>query len=112
MTITGDVPAIIPKLQLSTDDWEERLGSQFRALRIRAQLDQATLADRAAVSLGSVKNLEQGRGSSLRTIICVAIALDRGEWLESLAPAISVSPIDLLRSRRTPRSRVYRSRKK
>jgi transcriptional regulator with XRE-family HTH domain len=98
--------------QLSTAEWEALLGRQFRSLRLRAELDQVTLAGRAAVSLGALKNLESGGGSSLKTVVRVAIALDCAHWLRTLSPPISVSPIEILRSGREPRRRVYRARRK
>ena len=50
-------------------------------------------------------------GSTLKTIVRVARALDREAWLLGLAPRPTVSPIDVLRSSRTsPRRRVYRAR--
>ena len=95
----------------STDDWEAAIGEQFRTLRLGRNLDQAQLAELAGVSLGSVKGLEQGRGSTLKTIVRVARALDREDWLRGLAPRPTMSPIDVLRSSRTePRRRVYRAR--
>lgn len=95
----------------STDDWEAEIGEQFRTLRLSRNLDQAQLAELAGVSLGSVKGLEQGRGSTLKTIVRLARALDREDWLRGLAPRPTVSPIDVLRSSRTePRRRVYRAR--
>ncbi len=96
-----------------TDEWEAYLGEQCRAMRIRADLEQAELATRASVSLGALKNLEGGKGSSLKTLIKVARALGRTDWLEALAPKITVSPMQLLRSRAktTPRLKVYRPRK-
>jgi transcriptional regulator with XRE-family HTH domain len=97
--------------QLSTDEWETRVGVQFRALRLRANLDQGALAELAGVSLGAVKHLEQGKGSSLKTLVRLSLALGHESWLESLSPAISISPIDVLRSRGPQRVRVYRPRK-
>ena len=94
----------------STAEIEAQLGEQVRALRIAAGLDQAQLASRAGLSIGSVKNLEQGNGSSLRSVVRVVRALDRDDWLTALAPRVGVSPIDVLRSRRAPRKRVYRQR--
>lgn len=95
----------------STDDWEATIGEQFRSLRLARNLDQAQLAELAGVSLGSVKGLEQGRGSTLKTIVRLARALGRDDWLRSIAPRPTVSPIDVLRSSRTePRRRVYRTR--
>ena len=95
---------------LSTDEWEGRVGAQFRAARISAGLDQSALAARAGTSLGAVKNLENGRGSTLKTIVHVARALGLTGWLETIAPPITVSPIALLRSGTPARSRVYGAR--
>ena len=95
----------------STEEWEAAIGEQFRSLRLARGLDQAQLATLAGVSLGSVKSLEQGRGSTLKTIVRLARALDREDWLRGLATRPTVSPIDVLRSSRTqPRRRVYRAR--
>jgi transcriptional regulator with XRE-family HTH domain len=98
--------------QLSTEDWEVRVGSQFRAVRLAAGLDQLGLAEQADVSIGALRNLERGTGSSLRTIIRVARTLNRESWLDGIAPLPTVSPIEVLRSARTPRSRVYRPRRR
>lgn len=98
------------EVDVTTDDIEASLGEQFRALRIAAGLDQAQLADRAGISLGAVKNLEQGRGSTLRSVVRVARALGRDDWFTALAPRVTVSPIDILRNQREPRQRVYRAR--
>lgn len=101
----------IASRQRSSGEWELALGEQVRALRIARAHDQAQLALLAGVSLGAIKNLEQGRGSTLKTVVRVARALDRHEWLAGLAPQSTVSPIDVLRSSRvTPRRRVYRPR--
>ena len=97
--------------QSSTEDWEGLVGEQIRSLRIAKGLDQSQLAELAGVSLGTVKGIEQGRGSTLRSLIRLTRALDREEWLRGLAPRPTVSPIDVLRSSRTePRRRVYRAR--
>jgi len=97
----------------TTGEWEAVIGAEVRAARISANLDQAELAQRADVSLGAVRNLEAGRGSTLRTLVRVVRALGRAEWLEALAPPITVSPLAMLSSRRPatlPRQRVSRHR--
>jgi len=106
--------AILITHNMSTEDWENYLGEQFRAMRIRANLEQVDLARRAGISIGALKNLEGGKGSSLKSLIKVARALGRTDWLEALAPRISVSPMQMLkaRTRDTPRQKVYRPRKK
>jgi transcriptional regulator with XRE-family HTH domain len=95
---------------LPPDEWEERIGQQVRAARISAGIEQAELAVAAGISVGAVRNLERGRGSTVRTLVRTVHALDRDDWLESLAPQSSVSPLDLIRSVSRPRSRVYRAR--
>jgi transcriptional regulator with XRE-family HTH domain len=83
---------------LTTAEWEKRLGADIRRLRIEKGLTQAHLAERANVSLSTIRYLEAGRGSSLATLIHVAKVLDRTQWLASLAPVEpSVSPLALLR---------------
>jgi transcriptional regulator with XRE-family HTH domain len=95
------------------DQWEAILGDQVRRVRIAQSLDQARLAELADVSVGAVSNLERGKGSSLRTLIGVLRALGRTDWIESLGPAVGVSPIQLLRSKqKTPQPRVRASRKR
>lgn len=95
-----------------TDDWEAYLGEQFRKLRIRAEFDQQQLAERAGISAGALKNLESGKGSSLKTLVKVCRALGRTDWLQALAPRIAVSPLQMLRaSKGRERQRVYRARK-
>jgi transcriptional regulator with XRE-family HTH domain len=96
----------------SVAEWEFRLGEQFRSLRVANRLEQRELAERAGVSLGAVRNLETGKGSTTKTIIRVARALDRTDWLVALAPPIAVSPLALLRAKTPAPRRVYTSRKK
>jgi transcriptional regulator with XRE-family HTH domain len=76
------------------------VGAQVRDLRLRQNLRQADLARLANVSLSAVQNLEHGAGSSLKTLVQVARALGRADWLESLAPPRTISPMQLLHERR------------
>jgi transcriptional regulator with XRE-family HTH domain len=99
----------IERRSSTVQEWEARLGAQVRAIRIAADLDQVTLAERADLSVGAIKNLEAGKGSSLGTLIRVLRALDRTDWLESLAPPITVSPLHMLAAKRAtaaPRRRA------
>ncbi len=97
----------------TVEQWEVVIGEQIRQIRISQDLDQAELADLADVSVGAVSNLERGRGSSLRTLVSVLRALGRTDWIESLAPAVGVSPMHMLRSKqKMPKPRVRASRKR
>jgi transcriptional regulator with XRE-family HTH domain len=95
---------------LSSADWEQRVGEQLRRIRLEAGLDQEQLSARADVSIGALRNLERGNGSTMKTLVRVARALGREDWLGGIAPAVSVSPIDVFKKGRQPRSRVYRPR--
>ncbi len=82
----------------TVEEWEEQFGAAVRRLRHARRLTQAELAQRANVSLSALKNLERGRGSSLSSVVRVARALGRTEWLDSFAPAESAfSPMEMLR---------------
>ena len=82
----------------TSDEWEATLGADIRRLRVARRYTQNELAERANVSLSALKNLEAGRGSSLATVVRVARALERTEWLSSFAPAEPrFSPMELLR---------------
>lgn len=88
--------------QLTTEEWEQRIGSQVRSARISAELSQAELARRANLSETSVRTLEQGAGSTLKTLVAIARVLGRTPWLEELDPQpAGPSPIELLRQSRS-----------
>ena len=84
----------------TTQDLERELGGQFRSLRLAQDVDQKTLAREADVGLSALKNLESGRGTSLKTVIRVARALGQEEWLRTFYPEPDVSPMELLRAQR------------
>jgi transcriptional regulator with XRE-family HTH domain len=89
--------------------FEAELGRQIRTLRLQQDLNQAQVAERAGIALNAVKNLESGRGATLRTLTRTLRVLNRTEWLGTLAPAVSISPIQMLRTKR-PRQRASRKK--
>jgi transcriptional regulator with XRE-family HTH domain len=98
------------ELSMTTSEWEKRLGVDVRRLRVARGLTQVDLAQRANVSISTIRYLEAGRGSSLATLIRVAKVLERSAWLASFAPvAPSVSPMELLRDQNR-RAAAERSR--
>ena len=104
---------MVERNYLTIEEWETRLGHQVRNARVASGLDQAQLASMANVSLATLSNLERGKGSSLKTVIAVVRALGRTDWLENLAPEVTVSPMQMLRAKqRVPRVPVrVRSRR-
>ena len=93
----------------TSDEWETELGSQIRALRLRKNLDQQQLADQAGIALNAVKNLEGGKGSTLRSLIKALRVLNRIDWLRALAPPVSISPVQMLKAK-APRQRASHKR--
>lgn len=94
----------------SVADWEAQLGRQIRAIRLRRNLDQRQLAERAGIALNAVKNLESGKGSTVHSLAQALRVLDKLDWLRALAPVVSISPVQMLKAK-APRQRASRKRK-
>lgn len=97
---------------ISIMEYLTKIADQVRSLRIDQELDQAGLAALANVSVGAIKNLESGKGSSLTTLIAVVTALGRADWLESLNPQSDFDPLAMLKAKlkEKPRQRVHKPR--
>ena len=83
----------------TVEEWGAELGEQMRALRLRANLDQISLSERAGIGLTAIKNLESGKGATLKTLIKALRVLDRADWLGTLAPPVSISPLRMLKAK-------------
>lgn len=86
-------------------EMEVTLGERLKTLRIHRNLDQKSLAERAGISVRTLRNLEAGGGSSLRTLIEVVRVLGRASWFETIAPIPSINPLMLTRTA-APRQRA------
>jgi transcriptional regulator with XRE-family HTH domain len=82
--------------RFTPDEWLVRIGAQIRALRLRKNIDQETLAERAAISISALRNLEAGQGATLSTLIKTLRSLERTDWLDMLAPTVSISPLQAI----------------
>ena len=91
------------------EEMEAALGASLKALRLDLNIDQQTVAARAGISVGALKNLENGRGSTVKTLVSVLRALDRADWLATIAPVASVNPLTHTASA-TPRQRAGTAR--
>lgn len=85
------------------------IGENIRALRLQKNLTQQFLAERSGVSLSALRHLESGQGANLGTLIRVARALDRQEWLQALAPQVTINPLHMTPTF-TARRRARRSK--
>jgi transcriptional regulator with XRE-family HTH domain len=77
---------------------EMLLGERLKALRRNQNIDQKTLAERAGLSVGTLKNLENGVGSTTRTLLSVLRALGREECLSTIAPIATINPLNTPRA--------------
>lgn len=97
--------------QRTAAEIEMEIGERLKTLRIHRNLDQATLSARAGISVRTLRNLESGSGSSLRTLIQVVRALGREGWFETIAPVPTINPLMLTRTA-SPRQRASKPRAK
>jgi transcriptional regulator with XRE-family HTH domain len=97
------------KNAIETKDWEATLGQQLRDQRLRMNIDQLQLAKQAGVALNAVKNLESGKGATLSSLVKVLRALGRVDWLGTLAPPVSISPMQVLKTKKA-RQRAFKAR--
>ncbi len=91
----------------NTEELQAELGLQLRDLRLRRDLDQRQLAEQAGVALNVVKHLEYGAEVKVSSFIKVLRALGRADWLSTLAPAVSISPLHMLHEK-PKRQRAFR----
>ena len=85
----------------TTSEWEADLGRQIRTYRLRINKSQVDLAESAGVGLSALKNLESGKGATLKTPIKVIRALGRTDWLRALEPPVSISPLQMAKFKRS-----------
>jgi transcriptional regulator with XRE-family HTH domain len=84
---------------LTPREWEAELGRQARDIRLRQDIDQQRLSEQAGVALNVVKRLESGKGVTVLSLIKILRALGRVDWIRTLAPVVSVSPMQILRAK-------------
>lgn len=94
----------------TTAELEALLGENIQNLRLQRNIDQANLALQAGVSRGALQKLEGGSGSTVKTLVKVLRALNRDDWINSLAPLVPINPLDIVRHSKG-RQRATGSRK-
>ncbi len=81
------------------------IGDRIRSLRLRRNLTQQQVADKAALSLNAIKSLESGKGKLL-TLIAVLRELGALDALDNFIPMPAVSPMQLARQQGKKRQRA------
>ncbi|MGD2069846.1 MAG: helix-turn-helix transcriptional regulator [Gemmatimonadota bacterium] len=78
----------------------EALGRRLAALRAAAGLNQAEVAERAALDRTTVSRAERGDNPTLLTVVRLLRVYGRLPALDAFIPEPGVSPMALVRSRR------------
>lgn len=91
------------------EELEEALGEGIKALRLQNNIDRSSLCARAGISENALRNLEGGKGTTLKTLIRVVKALRRESWLQQIAPQTSINPLHMVRDQK-PRQRARRKK--
>ena len=86
------------------------IGEGIRNLRLQKNLTQPTLAAQAGVSMTALRHLESGEGANLFTFIRIIRALNKQEWLQALAPRVTINPLHMPSSYAT-RQRARRKKR-
>ena len=88
---------------------ETALGESLKALRLQKNLSRQLLSERAGISENALRNLEGGKGTTLKTFVRVVKALDRTSWLEGISPIITINPLHMIQENQ-PRQRAGRKK--
>lgn len=88
----------------------EELAVGVRTERLNQNLTQQTLADRAGVSVDTVRKLESGGNATLSVFVKVLRGLGLDGRLELLMPPAAASPIDVARREGRVRERASGTR--
>jgi transcriptional regulator with XRE-family HTH domain len=89
---------------MTGSELEAELGQQVRNLRLRENRTQAQVARQANLDRTTLARIERGEGGTLGSLVQIARALGREDWLLSFAPAPTISPMALLEQRRRDES--------
>ena len=84
---------------LTPQELLENLGENIKTLRLQKNIDRQSLCAQAGISETALRNLEDGKGATLNTFIRTAKALNKIDWLNSLAPKASINPLHVVKNK-------------
>ena len=74
------------------------LAKRIKATRLRKNFTQAEVAERAGISVFTVSQMENGKNTSMASLIAVMRVLKLLENFENLIPEQMLSPVELLQA--------------
>ena len=98
---------MLPLVMMSPEEVAREIAQRARALRLQRDLSQQGLAERAGVSLGSLKRFERTGKIAFESLIRVALVLDATPELESWFSPPPLRSLDeaIARTKRRQRGR-------
>ena len=82
------------------------VGIRLRAYRLQQNLTVAEVAERAGVNRNTVLNAEAGRNPRLETVLRLLRVYGRVESLDAFLPQLTLSPLQLVKSKGRLRQRA------
>ena len=91
----------------------KRMGEQVKAWRLDMDLSQAHLAEKTQLSLATIYQIENGKGTSMQNLIKVLRILDRLDALSPFFQEKEISPLEYqkLEAGMKTRKRASKARK-
>ncbi len=86
------------------------IGARLKSLRLKKNVRQKEIAQKAGLSLKAIQNAEKGT-STLLTYITILRALDSLDALDSFLPVVKISPLQLAKMEGRKRQRATRGSK-
>ena len=87
-----------------------RIGSRLKAVRLKQNITQQSLADAAGVSLSSLKKIEKGEIGSFDSLLRVLRTLGKLDVLEPLVDEEQLSPSEYYEQVHSERAKHQRQR--
>lgn len=87
------------KIISTPEELEQMLGENVKTLRLQKNIPRKNLCAQAGISENALRNLEGGKGTTLKTLMRVLKALERESWLETIAPKTSINPLHLVKDK-------------
>jgi len=79
------------------------LGKRIKATRLKKKFTQTEVAERAGISVFTVSQIENGKNTSLASLIAVMRVLKLLENFDGLIPEPVISPVELLEANKKKR---------
>ena len=97
--------------QFTNPQIEQELGKRLKARRLDLNLSQVQAAERSGLSRRTITAIENGKGSTLTTLIALLRALQALDTLEGFLPDPGPSPLLLAKLQEEPRKYASNPRK-